>query len=54
MHEYLQALRTDPNPGPLLPRLREAIPEPEQALVDHLAAVELPKPRPRSRAAGPK
>ncbi len=54
LHQYLQALRTDPNPGPLLPRLREAIPEPEQALVDHLAAVEVPKPRPRTRASSPK
>ncbi len=54
LHQYLQALRTDPNPGPLLPRLREAVPDPEQALVDHLAAVEMPKPRPRIRAAGPK
>ena len=42
------------NPGPLLPRLREAVPDPEQALVDHLAATEMPKPRARSRAAGPK
>ena len=51
LHDYLQALRTDANPGPLLPRLREAVPEPEQALADHLATVEMPK---RSRAAGPK
>src|SRR5436853_2080922 len=35
--EYLQALRTSPNPGPLLPRLREALPDPEEALADHLA-----------------
>ena len=54
LHQYLQALRTDPNPGPLLPRLRDAVPDPEQALVDHLAAVEVPKPRPRSRAVAPK
>lgn len=54
LHGYLQALRTDANPGPLLPRLREAVGEPEQALVDHLAAMEMPKPRARSRAAGPK
>jgi hypothetical protein len=51
LHEYLQALRTDPSPGPLLPRLREVLPEPEQALADHLANVEMPR---RSRAAGPK
>lgn len=54
LHDYLQVLRTDPKPGPLLPRLRDAVPEPEQALVDHLATVELPRPRPRTRAAAPK
>lgn len=54
LHDYLQALCTDPNPGPLLPKLREAVPEPEQALADYLATVEMPKPRPRSRATGPK
>jgi hypothetical protein len=43
LHQYLQALRTDPNPGPLLPRLRDAVPDPEPALVEHLAGVELPK-----------
>lgn len=52
LHDYLTALRTDPKPGPLLPRLREAVPEPEQALVDHLATVEMP--RLKSRASPPK
>jgi len=52
--QYLQALRTDPKPGPLLPKLSEAVPEPEQALVDYLATVESPKARPRPRATGPK
>jgi hypothetical protein len=46
--DYLRALRTDASPGPLLPRLREAVPDPEQALVDYLATIEVPKPRPRS------
>jgi hypothetical protein len=50
LHDYLQALRTDANPGPLLSRLSEVVPEPEQALADHLATIELPKPR----AAGPR
>ncbi|MCI0704771.1 MAG: DUF1570 domain-containing protein [Planctomycetia bacterium] len=50
LHDYLQALRTDANPGPLLPRLSEMIPEPEQALADHLATIEIPKPR----AVGPR
>ncbi len=54
LHDYLQALRSDPNPGPLLPKLREVVPEPEQALADYLATVEMPKPRTRSRASGPK
>ena len=52
LHDYLQALRSDASPGPLLPKLKEVIPDPEQALVDHLAAVEMPR-EPR-RAAGPK
>jgi len=54
LHNYLQALRTDPNPGPLLPKLREAVPEPAQTLVDHLATVEMPRPPARSRAAMPR
>lgn len=49
LHDYLQALRVDPNPGSLLPKLREAVPEPEQTLADHLATVEMPKPRARGR-----
>jgi hypothetical protein len=53
LHDYLQALRTNPRPGPLLPKLREALPDPDQALVNHLAAMEMP-PRARSRAAGPR
>jgi hypothetical protein len=49
LHEYLQSLRTNPNPGPLLPRLREVLPNPEQALADHLAGVEFPRTKPRPR-----
>ncbi len=45
LREYLQALRTNPNPGPLLPKLKDAIPDPEQALADHLADIEFPRPR---------
>lgn len=52
LHDYLQVLRTDPAPGPLLPRLREAVPDPEQGLADHLGTVEAPKAR--TRAAEPK
>ena len=55
LHQYLQTLRTPiQKPGPLLTRLREVVPEPGQALVDHLAGVEVPKSQPRSRATGPK
>lgn len=54
LHEYLQALRADPKPGPLLPRLRAVVPEPEQALADHLGTVEAPKMRSRTRASAPK
>lgn len=43
LHDYLQALRADANPGPLLPKLREAVPDPDQALVNHLAEVERPR-----------
>jgi len=52
LHDYLQSLRTDSNPGPLLPRLSEIVPEPEQALAEHLATIEMPRLRPR--ATGPK
>jgi hypothetical protein len=43
--DYLQALRTSPNPGPLLPRLQQVIPDPHQALLDHLAKIEFPRQR---------
>ncbi len=42
LHDYLQALRTNPNPGPLWPRLRDVVPDPDQALMDFLATVEVP------------
>lgn len=47
--EYLQALRTTPTPGPLLPRLREVFADPDQALAEHLGRVEFPRTRPRGR-----
>lgn len=43
--DYLQALRTDPNPTPLLPRLREVVPDPENALTSHLAGLGFPRAR---------
>ncbi|MBY0461017.1 MAG: DUF1570 domain-containing protein, partial [Gemmataceae bacterium] len=54
LHDYLAALRSDPNPGPLLPKLRELHPDPEQALADHLSTIETPRPAARGRAAAPK
>jgi hypothetical protein len=37
---YLQALRTNPNPGLLLPQLREGVLDPEQAIVEHVEKLE--------------
>lgn len=54
LHQYLQTLRGNPNPGPLLPRLRDQFPDPEQALADHLAGVELPRARSKPRATTPR
>lgn len=45
--DYLQVLRVNPAPGMLLPRLQEVLPEPPEALADHLASIEMPRLRPR-------
>jgi hypothetical protein len=45
--DYLQMLRTNSNPAPLLPRLREVLPDPDQTLAAYLQKVELPRARPR-------
>ena len=37
---YVAELQTNPNPGLILPKLKEALLEPDAALVDHLAAEE--------------
>lgn len=47
--DYMQQLRENPNPGQLLPRLREAVPDPHAALADHLARTTLPTPTARGR-----
>jgi hypothetical protein len=47
--DYLQQLRENPNPGPLLPRLREVVPDPHAALSDHLSRTTLPTPTARGR-----
>ncbi len=49
LRDYLQVLRGTDKPGLLLPRLREAVPDPEQALAEHLSEIHIP----RHRAAGP-
>ena len=46
--EYLQALRTNPTPGPLQTRLREVLTDPELALADHLGKIDMPRSRPRT------
>lgn len=50
---YLQQLREDPNPGPLLPRLKEVFPDPNAALAEYIARTELQTPRPRAVKAYP-
>ncbi len=42
--EYLQTLRSNPNPGPLGPRLSAVYPNPEATLVDHVAQLEASNP----------
>lgn len=49
LHGYLQALRTNPSPGSLLPRLQDVLPNPDQALADHLGKIEVPRARPRGK-----
>lgn len=49
LQDYLQLLRTNSNPGLLLPRLREAVLDPEQDLAEHLEKIELVQPRSRGK-----
>lgn len=42
LHDYLQALRTTANPGPLLPKLEAISPDPSKALAEYLSKLELP------------
>jgi hypothetical protein len=42
--EYLQTLRSNPNPGPLGPRLATVYPKPEATLVEHVAQLEASNP----------
>jgi hypothetical protein len=45
LRDYMQALRTTPKPGPILPKLREVIGEPDEALYSHLTQMPLARPR---------
>lgn len=47
--DYVQQLRTNPNPGPLLAKLKDAVPDPNQALADHLTRTDLPAVTARGR-----
>ena len=47
--EYMQALRTNPTPGPLLAKLKDITPDPERALAEHLTDLAAPAPRPKQR-----
>ncbi len=40
--DYMQQLRSSPNPGPLLPKLRDAISDPNESLADHLTNSDFP------------
>jgi hypothetical protein len=49
--EYLQQLRSTDRPGPLQPRLRDAVGDPDVALAEHLARIATPR---TTRAAAPR
>ncbi len=42
LQDYLQALRQNPNPGLLLPKLETVMPEPGKAMLEHLSKLQLP------------
>lgn len=48
LRDYLQVLRTTAKPGPLLPRLKEVITDPDETLYDHLSHVQVPRQRAQS------
>jgi hypothetical protein len=45
LHQHLQALRGNATPGPLLHKLRDAVPSLEQSMVDHIRRIEFPRTR---------
>jgi len=48
LRDYMQVLRTTAKPGPLMPRLKEVIVDPDEVLYDHLAHVPIPRQRAQS------
>ena len=42
IRDYIQSLRTNPNPGPLLPKLEAVVQDPNKVLTEHLAKLEAP------------
>jgi hypothetical protein len=52
--EYLQTLRSNPNPGPLGARLSAVYPNPEATLIDHVAHLEATNPTPLEDPALPR
>lgn len=40
--DYVQQLRTTATPSPLLPKLRDVLPDPNQALAEHLTKTDFP------------
>jgi hypothetical protein len=48
--DYMQTLRTNPKPGPLLSKLKDVVGEPDEALYAHLTRMQTA----RARAQGPK
>lgn len=45
LQEYLQVLRNTDKPGPLLPRLKQVLPDPDQSLAEHLGQAQFPRQR---------
>lgn len=43
--DYMQTLRTTAKPGPLMPKLKDAAGDPDEALYSHLTRLHTPRPR---------
>jgi hypothetical protein len=41
--DYMQVLRTNGKPGPLMPKIREALGDPDEALYQHLTRMQTPR-----------